>query len=753
MIATRARSADTIPTRSGFIPEIQGLRTVALLLVAVFHIWFDRVSGGVDVFLLISAYLMTRSLTDRAERGSITNPVTFLARKFARLLPAAVAAIALTLLGIVLLMPQSVWAGFAGDAIASATYSENFRLQSESVNYFAANDAFASPFQHFWSLSIQGQVFAIWAMIHAACDIVARRADWSIRRLLLGVFGTIFAASLAYSIWLTAENQVFAYFDTWARLWEFAAGSLLALIHPWIRMPSWLRAMLSTIGLLGVLTCGALLPVASSFPGFAALWPVGSAALVILATSGRSPAGAGRFLALPVLTRIGSYTYALYLTHWPVLVLALFWRKTDAAGPMLGFAVLLASAVISVLIVHLVERPAARWNDHRRNGGARRTSADQAGASRVEGESVAAAPASESENEVARRTREVDRTRNRARAGRRGVGINWRAALTIVTSVAVVLGSAFAITSELDRIQRLNLEAIATANVSLLGANAAPDSTGEPIQQVALVKDDWVNPGPQCEPDDPYRTALCYQLVSETGQVDRRILNIGNSHSTQLTASLLEVVERHPSWELRTTVAAGCDLGTSLKPDAKDECVQVWKTAERYIAEQHPDLVVVYGTVGAIMEPDVQLTPMIDWITAMKAASPDTTFLVMRDNPRLDLSPFDCAVQSSYDDPACVAHYLPSDQSAFAQQITDAGGTWIDLTDEICSEGTCAPVRGNVFVYLDNNHLTETYNRTLAGPLSTRLHEAIDWWPQDAYDGEVTDRTPGDEGIKDVLNK
>lgn len=130
---------------SGFIPEVQGLRTVALILVAVFHIWFGKVSGGVDIFLLVSAYLMTRSLVAKSEAGSITKPVQFLINKFARLLPAAAASIALTILAVFLFMPLETWRGSAGDALASLGYYQNFHLQQAAVDYFNADHSAASP--------------------------------------------------------------------------------------------------------------------------------------------------------------------------------------------------------------------------------------------------------------------------------------------------------------------------------------------------------------------------------------------------------------------------------------------------------------------------------------------------------------------------------------------------------------------------------------------------------------------------------
>ena len=145
------RAQRPIPALStSYLPEVQGLRTVAVVLVAIFHIWIGRVSGGVDVFLLISAYLLTRSLTASATAGNSPKPLQFILRKFARLLPLAAATILLTLVAGWLIMPASQHATLTGDALASLGYFENIRLQQLQADYYAHDLGGASLFQHFW---------------------------------------------------------------------------------------------------------------------------------------------------------------------------------------------------------------------------------------------------------------------------------------------------------------------------------------------------------------------------------------------------------------------------------------------------------------------------------------------------------------------------------------------------------------------------------------------------------------------------
>lgn len=343
---------------SRFIPEIQGLRTLALMLVVVYHVWFQRVSGGVDVFLLVSAYLMTRAVLHSAGQGREFNPVKFLVRRFGRLLPLAGATVALTLVLSLAVFPVWRWEALLEDGRASLLYYENRLLQNRATDYYSADLTTRSPNQHYWSLSIQGQVFALWAAAHALALLVAELTKSRPKVWLFIGFALVFVASLAFSIWMTDASQERAYFDIRARLWEFALGSLLALVGEVRIRPTASRA-LTLVGVTMIVICGFLLPVGTTFPGFAALWPLGGAALVLLASSG--PNSAPSFLAHPWLVRAGAYSYALYLTHWPILVAAQAISTESDLGLLKGAGVLLASAAVSVALVHLVEKPLAAF--------------------------------------------------------------------------------------------------------------------------------------------------------------------------------------------------------------------------------------------------------------------------------------------------------------------------------------------------------------------------------------------------------
>ncbi|SIM35811.1 acyltransferase 3 [Mycobacteroides abscessus subsp. abscessus] len=283
-----------------FRPEIQGLRSLAVLLVAAYHIWFGRVSGGVDVFLFISAFLMTLSFTRRIERGERIGwrrLSTYWVHVFKRILPLAVLTVLLVLVGTRALLGPERWLPILRESVSVLTYWENWYSIAHAVDYYAADSGAASPLRHFWSLSVQGQIFLTWPLLFALGALIIRGLRLPARAVLGTLFGLVFAASLAFSVILTSADQQSAYFNTFARLWEFALGSLLAILLPLLRAPARVRAGLGWIGVAAILLCGAVLDVQGAFPGWIALWPTLAASLVIFAGQTGTRWGADRLLS------------------------------------------------------------------------------------------------------------------------------------------------------------------------------------------------------------------------------------------------------------------------------------------------------------------------------------------------------------------------------------------------------------------------------------------------------------------------
>jgi peptidoglycan/LPS O-acetylase OafA/YrhL len=184
-------------------PELQGLRAVAVALVVVYHVWFGRVSGGVDVFFVISGFLLTGQLARAAGRGPLELGRRW-SRTIVRLVPCTVVVLVATVVAGTLLLPEGRTATLR-EVVAAALFLENWRLAADAVDY-AARSTMSSPVQHFWSLSIQGQFFLVWPLV-ALVGIAARGDATRVRAYLTVATLGVFAASLTFSVVLTATNQ------------------------------------------------------------------------------------------------------------------------------------------------------------------------------------------------------------------------------------------------------------------------------------------------------------------------------------------------------------------------------------------------------------------------------------------------------------------------------------------------------------------------------------------------------------------
>src|SRR4051794_15888134 len=279
--------------------EIQALRALAVVLVVVYHYWPAVAPAGfvgVDVFFVISGFLITDMLLrEVTARGTVSLP-RFWARRARRLLPAALLTIAVCAVATLVFVPVTYWEQFFGEMRASAAYVQNWHLAGAAVDYFAPHDR--SPVRHFWSLSAEEQFYLVWPLLLLAGVGVARLAGRVrvTRGAIAAVLAVATAASLAYSVLATAADPLIAYFSTPARAWEFGAGGLLALAAADARRPR-ARAALSWVGLAAILLAALAHTARTDFPGWVALLPVLGALAVMRAGMPRvrwAPTGALR---------------------------------------------------------------------------------------------------------------------------------------------------------------------------------------------------------------------------------------------------------------------------------------------------------------------------------------------------------------------------------------------------------------------------------------------------------------------------
>ena len=324
------------------------MRAVAILLVIAFHIGLPGVPGGfvgVDVFFVISGFLITGFVVRARQQGGVLDLTDFYARRVRRLLPAGwlvlIAAAAVSLA----LPPGDRHPSFLSAALSAAGYVSNLHFINAQFDYFDA-EVGRNPLLHTWSLGVEAQFYLLWPLL---LGWVAKPG----KRLWIAI-AVVLALSLAASILLTPVNPAAAYFGLPTRAWQFAAGGLLAAAPQVI--PPRLGHILGAAGLAVIVATAALLSRQTLFPGWAAIWPVIGACAVISGARGGGPIN--RLLGSPPFQAIGKVSYGWYLWHWPMLIFA------AVLAPGLGLggraAVALAALGVAALSYRFVETPIRR---------------------------------------------------------------------------------------------------------------------------------------------------------------------------------------------------------------------------------------------------------------------------------------------------------------------------------------------------------------------------------------------------------
>ncbi|MFB2597845.1 acyltransferase family protein [Herbiconiux sp. P17] len=351
------------PVRPAFRADVQGLRAVAVVAVILNHVigWPAGGFAGVDVFFVISGFLITGLLLrDREQHGRVSLR-RFYAKRMRRILPAAVTVLIATSVAASFLFNRPRAVSTLWDAVSSLFFVSNWRFAAEGTDYFHATDA-VSPLQHFWSLSVEEQFYLVWPWLMLLVLAVAARsvrASGTRVRIAVGVvLAVIVAASFWYALWDTATSPAPAYFSTLSRVWELGVGALLAAAAPALaRLPVAVRVLGGWIGLAGILASFFVISADSPFPGPWAAFPVLATALVIAAGVG----GRQRHLVPlvnPVSVFVGDLSYSLYLWHFPILVFLLVLMPQQSTTVTL--IILGLTLAVSLVSYFLIEQPLHR---------------------------------------------------------------------------------------------------------------------------------------------------------------------------------------------------------------------------------------------------------------------------------------------------------------------------------------------------------------------------------------------------------
>ena len=358
---------------SDYRGDIDGLRAVAVTLVVLFHVGLSVLPGGfvgVDVFYVISGFLITGLLVRELRSSGTVSITNFYARRVRRLLPLSALVLVTTAIASRFLAPVLDRPGIGLDIRAAAMYVANWHYASASTQYMASTGK--SPVLHYWSLSVEEQFYVLWPLLLLLVSIGAARRSWQVgfRRIAV-TLGALGAASFALSVVTTTASGPFAFFGLHTRAWEMAVGAGLSLATDrWLRWPALWSISLGWIGLLMILASAGLLTGDTPYPGSAAALPVLGTAMLLASGAAQTSWSVGRLLSLPPVRYLGRISYAWYLWHWPCLVLlggvgadsaeGAGDQSAGGAGVTRLVAAIAASLALSVLSHHFVENPARR---------------------------------------------------------------------------------------------------------------------------------------------------------------------------------------------------------------------------------------------------------------------------------------------------------------------------------------------------------------------------------------------------------
>jgi peptidoglycan/LPS O-acetylase OafA/YrhL len=682
--------------------DIQGLRALAVAAVLAYHVWPSAVPGGyvgVDVFLVISGFLITSHLIRRPVRSG-ADLLEFWARRVRRLIPAASLVLLVTLAAAVVWLPATVRGVVGREVLAAALYVENWALARSATDYLAA-DQLHTPVQHYWSLSVEEQFYLAWpvalALVGWAVARVRRRrlapdvaAGAGVAALALAVVTV--AASLAWSVHLTSADPAAAYFVTTTRMWELALGGVLAAVvalRP-LRLRPGARAALAWAGLALVLAAVAAFDAETPFPGWTALVPTVGTALVIAASADGVAGGPAGLLGRRGVQWLGDVSYSVYLWHWPLVVITPF-ALARPLRPADQVAVVAATLLLAALTKRFVEDPV-------------------------------------------RRSRRLGRRRAATFA-------------VLAAGMLVVGGAALVVVDRAAAAERAAADVVAegvAAAGPCAGAGAVRDpSCGEVelFMPAEFAAEDQPAPyADGCWNNAPFTTrhTCTYSGVDDgAGGPAARVALVGNSHAGHWLPALEHVIDAD-GWELTTYLQSVCyPVDRPLEFDGAGEaegCRATNRWAVRSIVQGGYDLVILSARTNqrlAGVAPEDQTAvaqeAYAETLDAFTAAG--IPVLVLRDTPAMPAAVPDCLASHPVDPGACGAPrgtaVEPDPLAAAAASDGSGFVTLVDVTDLMCDASRCHAVVGGVVAYFDHGHLTTTFARTLTPEVTAGARAAL----------------------------
>jgi peptidoglycan/LPS O-acetylase OafA/YrhL len=718
-----------------FLPHVEGLRAVAVLAVLWYHIGLPGAPGGftgVDIFFVISGFLITGLLLRQHETSGRIDLRQFYSRRLRRILPAVLAMIAVTMVVAAFVLAPLQVPGIAEDGAAAALSLGNVRFALESADYFAATDA--SPFRHLWSLGVEEQFYLVWP----ALLILSLRVLRSRPAIAVGV-GAITVGSFIFALFLTESFAPWAFYSLPSRLWELSMGGLLAVGVGWLaRVP---RLMLLPVGWIGVgLVAAAVIVIdgTTPYPGSAALLPTfGAAALIV----GGAGGPVGWILTREPVRFIGRISYSLYLWHWPILVLPAL-VIGEPLPLILSCALGASSIVIAAASWRLIEEPFRRgrlWTRRPRLvvATALATAVAVAGLSLGLGDyslarvaAVGVTPGGTEASVEGTPPTEPEATPDAAEP-------------TAAASPSIAPASEAPISSPLSE---ASTEPSAAPSASASTPEPAATPVPPPPAAPEVIPNPWplpagLRPALADARDDKERIIRdgCFMSLKGSKPPDCVYGNpdgsftvalVGDSHAAHWFPAI-ETIAKARGWRLITFTKASCvfvdlPIYSPILKRQYTEC-EAWRPqVVQELIEEQPDLTIVSSDrwLPTSIKRDSDLKRQGEAMARLLNQIPGSKAII-GDTPASRVDVPVCLSQHGGDITRCATSRI----EAFGRQklvreraaAAASNATVVDLSDAICPGDPCQAVVADTIVQRDDHHLTATFARLLAGRLEAAL--------------------------------
>jgi peptidoglycan/LPS O-acetylase OafA/YrhL len=672
----------------GFRPDVEGLRAVAVGLVLLYHAGLRFVPGGfvgVDVFFVISGFLITGLLVKELERSGTISIAGFYGRRAKRLLPAAALVLAATVVLTFLFLPRIRWAEIGGDVKSAALYVVNWRLANRSVDYLA-EDSVASPVQHYWSLAVEEQYYLVWPLLLLLAAWWARRRGRSFGTELWIGLAIIGIPSFVYSIYKTGVDPAVSFFITTTRMWELAIGAAVALgVSSLARLPRTVAIALGWCGLAAIIASALVYSTKSAWPGYSALLPTLGTAGVIAAGSAAGQNGPVRILGTPAFTWIGGLSYSLYLWHWPLIVAAsAYWGGLSAAH---GLAVAAASVVPAWLTLKIVENP------------------------------IRFSPTT------------FKRARNALWLGAALSACGFLVGHTLISATSAITNR--------DVANAVGARVLGSTPDKYRPASKVDGMVPDPLAATQDVPNAYAR-GCQAEQDSAKVVSCTYGAPE--GKIT--VALVGDSKALQWI-SALDTIGNRRGWKVVTYTKSSCSFSAAMvtrQGEPYTTCSE-WNTAVlQKLRSSKPDMVLTSQGRATAIDPadpgagenrDAMVNGLRSRWRQLIATGSTVAVLLDNPNPPTKLRP----VYGCVDE-----HRQALDECAFSRREGERlgartvqreaakgleGVAVVDMVDYLCPGDQCPPVIGNVLIYRQGSHLTKTYVDTLAPRLEKALERIM----------------------------